>query len=174
MPSAVFVIHRFLDATTCAAVRKAMDRGVMEPAEVLADEIERQDEVRRAANVEVDPATLHAIERRLDEQRDTIGAFFDVPVTGREGPSFLRYREGSFYRQHTDRGHLPSWPAAALRRITVVVFLNAGDYRGGVLRIDGTDVRAEAGMLVAFSAAAPHEVTTVAAGTRDAIVDWFY
>lgn len=174
MSSAVFVIRRFLDATACAAVRRAMDRGTMDPAEVLADEIERQDEVRRAASVEVDSTTLAAIEERLDEQRETIGAFFDTPLIGREGTSFLRYGEGSFYRQHTDRGHLPSWPAAAMRQITVVVFLNAGEYRGGVLRLDGTDISAEAGMLVAFSAATPHEVTVVTAGTRDTVVDWFY
>lgn len=172
MASDVFVIRGFLDEATCIRVRRAMDDGVAGQAEVLADDIERQDAVRNVASVEIDSKTLGDIERRLDEQCDTIAAFFQVPLSGREGASFLRYGKGSFYRPHQDCGRLPSWPAAALRRITTVIFLNAA-YDGGVLRVDGIDLRAEPGMLVAFPAGTVHEVTTVDNGTRDTIVDWF-
>ena len=54
----------------------------------------------------------------------------------------------------------------------------SGDFDGGMLRLyvdeEPLDVRPEEGLLVAFPADVLHEVTVVRAGTRDAVVDWFY
>jgi predicted 2-oxoglutarate/Fe(II)-dependent dioxygenase YbiX len=161
-----------------------MDAGHAEPADVLHAGIEHNDEVRRATYVDVSVDTLLDIEEQLDASRDRIAAFFDVPLISREGPGFLRYRDGDFYRPHRDRAEVPSWPGAASRSIAAVVFLNSsreaedgGDFDGGVLRLlegPATDVVPMQGTLVAFPAGLLHEVSIVRNGIRDAIVDWYY
>jgi predicted 2-oxoglutarate/Fe(II)-dependent dioxygenase YbiX len=153
-----------------------MDRGRADAAEVL-DEAMRVDEtVRKVDSIEVDEATLQIVERKLDDHRGAIAEFYGIDLSGREGASFLRYREGGFYRRHIDCGDVPSWPEASRRRIAVVVFLNAS-FAGGALRLFGdelSDVQPRAGALVAFPADLPHEVLRVESGTRDTVVDWYY
>jgi SM-20-related protein len=162
-----------------------MDAGAEEPAEVLDGGIERQDNVRRASNIEVSADLLDIVERRLDAIRGTVGDFFGLALGEREGSSFLRYREGGFYKPHRDRGSVAEWPGAARRQVAIVVFLNSshasgrqGDFTGGTLRVymDNApiDVHPLRGLLVAFPADVLHQVTVVTGGTRDTIVDWFY
>jgi predicted 2-oxoglutarate/Fe(II)-dependent dioxygenase YbiX len=181
----VYSLVAFLDPATCRRIRAAMDAGETETAEVLDDEIEVRDEVRKVASVEVAPAIVDEVERRFDEQRASVAAFFDRDLTGREGAGFLRYADGGFYRAHRDRAFVASWPDAARRAIAVVVFLNssrdadaAGTFGGGTLRVfagdDVIDVVPTEGMLVAFPADLLHAVLDVTGGTRDTIVDWFY
>jgi predicted 2-oxoglutarate/Fe(II)-dependent dioxygenase YbiX len=175
----IYRVPAFLDRETCARIRRAMDTGTAEAAEVLSGSIERQDAARSAVSVEIDPHETDAVERRLDGLRDAVARFFGVALDAREGPGFLRYADGGFYRPHRDRADLPSWPDAARRLVAVVTFLNGpGDFEGGLLRVydDGgvVEVRPEPGLLVAFPADLLHEVTTVCGGTRDAVVDWFY
>ncbi len=150
-----------------------MDGGAVEPAEVIGDAIERQGDVRSAASIEIDAPTLALVERRLDEARASVGAFFGIAVTGREGAGFLRYGPGGFYRPHFDRADVAAWPGAARRHITAVVFLNSGDFAGGLLRVGDQPIVPEAGMLVAFPADIVHEVTPVRDGVRDTVVDWY-
>jgi predicted 2-oxoglutarate/Fe(II)-dependent dioxygenase YbiX len=158
-----------------------MDLGSSDAAEILGDAhgggrvggIGREDEVRRAESIEIDPGVLDQVERRLDQQRDLVGAFYGLTLTGREGAGFLRYPDGGFYRPHRDRGRSAAWPGAARRQVTVVVFLNASEFTGGLLRVADVDVPPETGLLVAFPSATRHEVTLVRGGTRDTVVDWF-
>ena len=175
----------FLDGATCLRLRRAMDEGVVEQAEVLDDVIEPRDDVRRTESIEVASAIVDDVERRLEAQRDRIAEFFGVALKEQEGAGFLRYHLGGFYKPHRDRADVPSWPDAARRSIALVVFLNAsregnpgGEFLGGLLRLhgeDGTvDVRPREGLLVAFPADVLHEVTEVIGGTRDTIVNWFY
>jgi predicted 2-oxoglutarate/Fe(II)-dependent dioxygenase YbiX len=174
----------FLPVDECVRIRRAMDAGVDEIAEVLAGRLARQEEVRLAALIEIDESIRIGLETRLDSRRDAIAAFHGVRLGAREGAGFIRYPEGGFYRPHRDRASASAWPDAARRRIALVVFLNSSDeadasgFSGGTLRldVDGTpiDVRPQAGLLVAFPADALHEVTPVLGGTRDAVVDWFY
>jgi predicted 2-oxoglutarate/Fe(II)-dependent dioxygenase YbiX len=170
----VLTIDGFLDAAACRRIRAAMDRGAVEPAEILADAITLDAEVRRAAFVDVDAATLADVERRLDARRDEIAQEFGTSLSGREGAAFLRYGPGGFYLPHVDRAFSDAWPDASRRQIAVVVFLNA-DLAGGELALldDGVEVAPRAGQLVAFDAGMLHEVRPVREGTRDVIVDWF-
>ena len=115
MSGEIFFIRGFFDLATCRAVRGGMDAGVVEPAEVLDDDIEAQDDVRRAASIDVDARILDEVERRLDEARGRVGEFFALPLTGREGAGFLRYGPGGFYRPHRDRAIAGAWPGAAHR-----------------------------------------------------------
>jgi predicted 2-oxoglutarate/Fe(II)-dependent dioxygenase YbiX len=181
----VFTLPAFLDVFTCLRVQRAMDSGLVEPAEILGDGIHAADDVRRVSNVEIDPALVSIVERHLDAIRDTVAAFFNLSLTDREGPSFLRYAEGGFYRPHRDRSASPAWPDAARRQVAVVVFLNSsrhderrGEFDGGALQLDvdeqPVDVAPTRGLLVAFPAGVLHQVVSVSEGTRDTIVDWYY
>jgi predicted 2-oxoglutarate/Fe(II)-dependent dioxygenase YbiX len=183
MTSGPFFIERFLDAATCRRIRGLMDRGAIEPAEILEGTIALDEHVRRATAIEVAPATVAAIEQRLDTVRDEVARFFGLTLTSREGASFLRYGKGDFYLPHVDRAVADSWPDAARRQVALVVFLNSstpapgpGQFSGGKLcLIDArVDVTPREGTLVAFDAGILHEVAPVGQGTRDVIVDWFY
>ena len=158
-----------------------MDRGAVEPAEILEEGAALDVQARCASLIDVDPPTLAAVEARLDAVRSDLSARCGVPLGGREGVGFIRYSEGGFYRPHRDWAIDPDWPGAARRRIAVVVFLNAG-FSGGELVIypetpyNDTPIRVKPhqGSLAAFDASLVHEVRPVAGGIRDVIVDWFY
>jgi predicted 2-oxoglutarate/Fe(II)-dependent dioxygenase YbiX len=180
----VYVDPAFLDAAGCLRIRRAMDAGERESADVLHDSIEWRDDVRRAAYIDVSDEILLDLETRLDARRDAIGAFFDLRLVALEGAGFVRYPDGGFYLPHRDRATLPSWPDAARRAIAAVVFLNSsleadarGDFSGGLLRLledPVEELTPRQGTLVAFPADRLHEVTIVRGGARDAVVDWFY
>ena len=192
VPSAMFVTPHFLAAAACRHLRAAMDRGAAEPAEVFHQDITVDLDARRASSIDIDPATIAAVEASLDSARDAIAAFYGVSLMTREGPSFLRYHPGGFYRCHRDRAVDSGWPEAAQRQVSLVLFLNssrsrpaAGEFSGGELMIfpespavtvpvTPFEVVPRRGSLVAFRAALLHEVLPVHAGVRDVIVDWYY
>lgn len=180
----VYIAPGCLDADACGRIRAAMDAARAESAEILDDAVIDESDARRASSLDVDRHTLEFVERILDSHRDTIAKFFTTSLTAREGAGFMRYQPGDYYRPHRDRARVSSWPAAARRRVAVVVFLNSshdadadGGFSGGVLRLldePRADTVPREGVLVAFPAETLHEVTPVTAGTRDVIVDWFY
>lgn len=181
----VFRLSGFLSPAQCSEIRRGMDAGEVEPAEVLAGGIRRDSEARVASLVEPPESLTRDIEAKLDACRARVAEALGISLGEREGAGFIRYPAGGFYRAHRDRGDDPQWPPAARRAAAVVLFLNAsrtaraaGDFEGGILRLhlpDGTiDVAPEAGLLVAFPADVLHEVTEVRDGTRDTIVDWYY
>ena len=181
----VFRLVGFLTPAQCVEIRRGMDAGEVEPAEVLAGGIRRDSEARVASLVEPPESLTRDIEAKLDACRARVAEALGISLGEREGAGFIRYPAGGFYRPHRDRGDDPQWPPAARRAAAVVLFLNAsraagagGDFEGGILRLhlpDGTiDVAPEPGLLVAFAADVLHEVTEVRNGTRDTIVDWYY
>ena len=169
-----------------------MSRGVVEPAEVFNSGATLELDARRAACVEIDPATLDTVEEMLDAERNAIAAHYHLSLVSREGPGFLRYGPGGFYRRHRDRAADAAWPGAARRLVSLVVFLNSscsqpapGEFSGGELVIFPESLDAPAtfeaitvvprqGALVAFDALMSHEVRPVRGGTRDVIVDWYH
>lgn len=154
-----------------------MDRAPASPAEVYADGFRVDESARRAFDVEVEDALVQDVQRAIDTARAEVAQFFDIPLTADEGPGFLRYTCGGFYREHQDVA--PEGDEQFPRRISLVVFLTTAgeECEGGSLRLyspDAVDIAPRAGMLVAFPSDTPHEVLPVTAGVRDAIVDWFY
>jgi len=169
-----------------------MDQGIALPAEVLDSEIVVDDAVRRVSDIEVDRSTLALVEARLDNARTAIEAYHRLPVVEREGPSFLRYAPGGFYRRHRDQAADAAWSEAARRKVSLVIFLNSSrsfpepnEFSGGELIMfpedsvhspagEPIEIVPQEGALVAFRADTAHEVRPVSAGVRDVIVDWFY
>lgn len=181
------VMRGAMDAVTCRRICASMDAGVTEEAEVLEGEVEIAADVRSARYVDVVDGVLDLVGRHLDAHRAAIASCHGKGLSGREGAGLLRYERGGFYRTHVDRASRESWHGAARRAVTVVLFLASsrevdsdGAFVGGHLRLylaDSTapvEIVPEEGMLVAFPAATPHEVTPVTEGRRDAVVDWFY
>ena len=186
MPSPL-ILPGFIEPDACERVRRAMDLGASEPAELLDEQIELDETVRRASIVEVDDRTMTLLGAKLDSVQPIAARHFGIALTEREGLGLVRYPPGGFFRRHRDRGEVASWPPAARRQIAVVVFLNSsraidqeGVFTGGVLRLIEDDVGAivylhpQAGTLLAFPATALHEVTPVERGVRDTAIDWFY
>lgn len=188
MTPGIMVIDGVLSEDACEQIRHAMDRGTPEAAEILGQEVELQEDVRRTSHVEVDPETLRRLEQTLDEQHERIERFFGLRLPSREGISLLRYSAGGFFKLHRDHGYVNSWPDAARRRVSLVLFLCSsreidarGTFSGGALRLHGQDTYAasrdihpRAGTLVAFLSTTLHEVLPVHDGLRDAVVDWCY
>jgi SM-20-related protein len=187
--SAVYFRAGLIDCELCARIRAAMDAGVFEAAEVYRDGYIVDEAVRRTLDVSVDTDVVALVEHLLDETRPEVARFFGIPLRASEGPGFLRYRQGGFYRPHHDIGGGPDddFP----RRVSLVLFLTdggpgPGDGRcqGGALRLHGVrgdgrenerfDIVPEMGTLVAFPSDVLHEVLPVTAGIRDVVVDWFY
>ena len=175
----------FLSPDECLSVRHAMDGGTVEAAEILAGGAQRRPRVRNASLIEPAARVISHVEARLEFCRELVGASLQVGLGAREGPGFIRYPDGGYYRPHIDCGVDPQWPDASRRAASLVIFLNSsraqseeGEFDGGLLRLCETDgeidVAPEAGLLVAFPSDVLHEVTPVCGGTRDAIVDWFY
>ena len=172
-----------------------MDQGAGDPAEVLEAGDTRDEGARRALSIDVDVATLSAVEAALDEARATLSAHFGVLLGPREGPGFIRYGVCGRYWPHRDRAQDSAWPGASRRLVSLVAFLNsahdrpaAHEFAGGELTIypasypasqdgdrsDPIRVLPQEGLLVAFDASLLHEVQPVTAGVRDVIVDWIY
>jgi predicted 2-oxoglutarate/Fe(II)-dependent dioxygenase YbiX len=173
----IFILPDFRDRNWCDRIRAAMERGELTPAEVHANGFVVNPEVRRTMEVEVDSTTTEQVERAITGVCKRVADFFGIPLSRDEGPGFLRYVAGGFYRRHCDvlSGSDEEFP----RRISVVMFLtSAGEQcEGGALRIyqpDAFDVSPKAGTLVAFPSDVPHEVLPVTSGVRDVVVDWLF
>lgn len=184
----VFVAPSLWDEEGCARLRAAMGLGRLSPAEIYVNGYVVDPDMRRAFDVEIDPSTVAEVERAIDGIRGDVARFFGIELRATEGPSFLRYLPGGFYRAHhdciEDRGE--QWP----RRVSVVLFLttagcgSAVSCEGGSLRLYGPintacdpaplDILPVGGTLVAFPSTVLHEVLPVTAGVRDTVVDWFY
>jgi predicted 2-oxoglutarate/Fe(II)-dependent dioxygenase YbiX len=176
-PRDVFIVPDFRDPQWCERVRTAMDRGEFTPAEVHANGFVVDRQVRQTLEVEVDSTTMAEVERSVASVCKRVARFFGIPLSGDEGPGFLRYLAGGFYRRHRDV--LADSGEDFPRRISVVMFLTSAGERceGGALRIfqpDPFDIAPKAGTLVAFPSDVPHEVLPVTSGVRDVVVDWFF
>ena len=184
----VFLRPAFWDDARCARARAAMDLASGAPAEIFLDEYVVDEDVRRTFDVDVDTATILEVEETLESVRHELSAFFGCSLTRTEGPGFLRYPTGGFYRAHRDRPDHDDAETDLPRRVSVVLFLTtAGAHsdahcEGGALRLYAPqdpvtawlDIQPVAGTLVAFPSTLLHEVLPVTDGVRDAIVDWFY
>ncbi len=185
----VLVRPEFWSNAQCARVRSAIDRGRAVSAEIYDNGYVVDEQVRKTCDVEVEPTIVGEVEQAFEGVRGEVSRFFGTPLSAAEGPGFLRYPPGGFYRAHRD--HLENPEDAFPRRISIVLFLSSeaagpgdGRCKGGALRLYGVadpvdvqvplDIAPAAGTLVAFPSEVLHEVLPVTAGVRDAIVDWFY
>ena len=136
--------------------------------------------VRRTQKLNVTSSLRASVHGLLTLAQPRLASHFDVPLDHFEEPQFLRYLPGDFFVAHQD-GNTPSiYDDTRHRRISVVLFVNAG-YSGGALTLHGrypnweerSVVPANPGSLIAFRSETTHEVTPVTAGERYTIVSWY-
>ncbi len=173
----------WLTRDACEAIRRTMDRSPVVAAEVVDGGYVVDGAIRTAGEVEVPESLVTRTERRMLALRQQMSDTFEVALTGGDGPAFLRYGPGGFYRRHRDAAGEHEGPESR-RRVSVVLFLNsagaAGDFEGGHLRFydddsgESVDLEPVAGTLVAFRSQLSHEVLPIERGVRDVVVDWFW
>jgi predicted 2-oxoglutarate/Fe(II)-dependent dioxygenase YbiX len=169
----IFIAPDFWSAARCERVRRSIGRAELSRAEIFDNHYVVDESVRRTFEAEVEPQIVGEVEESIAVVRPRVAAFYSMTLTASEGPAFLRYPTGGFYRAHRD--YLPGGGEEFPRRISVVLFVTTCE--GGALRIcdpSVADIQPVAGTLVAFPATWLHEVLPVTAGVRDAVVDWFY
>ena len=137
----------------------------------------------------IEPESLSRLQTLLVSLKSQLEQHFKQSLSSLEGPSFLRYKKGDFFKWHVDNQN----PSSQDRTVTVVLFLNSsvstkepGHYGGGNLefyvpnsqgeKIDKDYclvVIPEAGSFVAFRSNTYHQVQPVTWGKRYTITSWF-
>ena len=123
-----------------------------------------------------DKALTDAVMRRLAERvLPAIQQAFFYRVTRLEKLKIVRYDAdgGGYFRPHRDNGT----PDAAHRRFALTLNLNTGAFEGGGLRFPefgDTVYEAPKGGACVFSCSLLHEATDVTAGSRYALLTFFY
>jgi predicted 2-oxoglutarate/Fe(II)-dependent dioxygenase YbiX len=187
-----FVREHFFDESFCAALRAEGAAAGSVPVGVYDGGHEGLDaEQRRSGAPDIGAGTLTAIADRLKQIAPDLERHFAVPLTKLQRPQLFKYVVGDFFKPHVDGGGEGGPEYIRERRVSVVVFLNdesdearPGTYSGGELtfyhvlddehfRNCGLPLKGEEGLLVAFRADVPHEVTAVTRGQRFTIVSWF-
>lgn len=175
-------IDDFFDAATCEEILAELRVANAEAAPVYGSSARGavQPRVRSVRRVDVPPERYQLVSRRFLECKPEIERHFAVTLYACEPPQFLRYEPGDFFVAHQD-GNTPLLrDDSQFRRISIVVFLNAG-YGGGVLTLHGSypdynvrhPVVGDPGALIAFRSETTHEVTPVTNGERYTIVSWY-
>lgn len=156
----------------------------------------RLDDRRRSVgDAKVAEAATSELKQSLLDLKPDLERHFGIPLEwGGEGPDYLVYRVGDFFKPHIDNAEYPPAPNSRIlrRRVAVIVFLNqhSREYRencfgGGLLNfyglLDGSQweecafgLEPEPGLLVAFSASLKHEVTPVTFGERYSVLTAFH
>ena len=156
----------------------------------------RLDESRRSVgDAKVPEAATFEVKQSLLDLKPDLERHFGMPLEwGGEGPDYLAYRAGDFFRRHIDNVEYPPAPNSRIlrRKVSVILFLNrhSREYRencfgGGLLNfyglLDGPQwkecafgLEPKPGLLVAFSSGLMHEVTPVTFGERYSILTGFH
>ena len=189
----LYVARDFFDRDLCARLRTEALGAAADPATVRrrAADYEVNEEIRRTQLARVSEAAEALVDQRLLALKETLERHFGITTAGIRRPQFLVYREGDFFRPHSDSSTESDAPSVATgRRVSIVIFLNGEStddndhcYSGGSLtffglmhdpRADdrGFPITGETGLLVAFPSHCVHSVTPVTRGTRFTIVSW--
>ncbi len=190
----VFVRKGFLDAKICSALRIKMTLSQSHSQAVVTDDgIDRVDEtIRKTKIVKVDKETEHLIDKSLNAIKPEIETHFGIELNDCENLNFLVYKEGDFFKPHTDSStSKDAHGYVQQRRVSVVIFVNgesltpdSDSYTGGQLILYGLikdplwekcgfNIYGESGLLIAFAADLFHEVTCITQGMRLSVVTWF-
>ncbi len=187
----LFVRREFLDDARCDELRREIIDAPGRPSTVteeLDDVVD--DHTRRTVLAQVPDTTKSLVRSRFEQLTPEVARYFETPLNGCQPPQLLRYREGDYFRPHTD--HESEGPEyITSRRVSAIAFLNderddAGpdSYSGGALTFFGLmgDSRGDAlgfplvgekGLLVAFRSDLLHSVTPVTRGERFTVANWF-
>lgn len=190
----LFMKRDFLNSHACASIRSEAYSSPTTQAPVYIEGSTElvHETVRKTTSFHPDAETISNIHDQLLQQKSFLEEYFRQQLTDCERPQFLHYREGDFFVRHQDGNtEQLEFDHLKIRRISIVVFLNgfstepkADTFDGGQLNFYDKDdnsaaepwifsLKGEAGLLVAFTADAVHEVKPVTRGERFTIISWF-
>jgi len=193
----LFVIKNFFDAQSCERFYLEARLASKHQATVVNKSGKRvAEDFRKTKQAEVSATTVAVVRERLLAVQPRLESHFDVTLSGCQGPEFLVYKVGDFFRAHRDSTDDPDYPDdvqyVQKRQVSVIVFLNneaeepeLASYGGGSLilygiiddpreKTRGFPLVGEAGLLIACHSDLFHEVTPVTDGERYTIVCWFF
>jgi SM-20-related protein len=190
----LFLVPDFVDQGCAVGFCRKMAAAPVEKAVVLGANGEQLlDLDSRKVDSSILPKEFtYPLKQRLRGIQPDLERHFGMKLAGCEPPQYLVYHPGNFFKAHQDVGDYEVKHATKLRRVSVVIFLNApsqepteGAYGDGQLVFYGLlegaqwqkcafPLDAEPGLLVAFPSDKWHEVKPVSHGTRFTVVTWFY
>jgi predicted 2-oxoglutarate/Fe(II)-dependent dioxygenase YbiX len=191
----LFVVDDFLDPDSCARISSEVTHYAAEKGRIgsgTQGEEGRLDEtVRKVLGSSIPKPTRQSIGDRLTRLKPQLESHFQTPLADCDGPHFLLYGPGAFYKPHRDMASTAA-RAAPRRVVSAVLFLNdrsdaprPNGYGGGSLTFHGLltgeawercafSLDASPGMIVAFRSSVLHEVEPVTFGERCTMVAWWY
>jgi predicted 2-oxoglutarate/Fe(II)-dependent dioxygenase YbiX len=187
------IVHRWehvLSPKQCAQFIAAMNAAPTKPGMVLRDGRETLAlDTRVCLEHDVSSETRTALLARVSPLLDEVLESFGLASGLTNGPYFVSYGVGAFFRLHQDTGHHAGEPkVVADRLLSLVLYLNGREttgkvpaFDGGALAVYDPDLPGAAGrqiivpqqgMLVAFRSDSFHEVLTIHEGIRYAVLLW--
>lgn len=172
----------FLSRAEQAALGSEMREAERFPATVgINREYVVKPEVRTTSRVRVASVWTDLVLNRLAEWKPRLASHFGLELENCREPQFLAYSTGDFFLPHRDFGTGPKATEHGKRaRLSTVVFINPGEYEGGVLTLyemgvagSRLEIKGRPGRLVAFHPLVLHEVTRVTRGERYSIACWY-
>ena len=153
--------------------------------------------IRKVQGTNLSRSIIETVSLSLRAVKPQLEAKFQVKLVDLQGPNFLFYREGDFYRPHKDRNFSEDYKHInQRRRVSGIIFVNGEQqtrksdsadldtYKGGELMFYGLlknekahqfglSLNGQPGLFVAFDSGLMHEVKLVTAGERLTIACWF-
>jgi predicted 2-oxoglutarate/Fe(II)-dependent dioxygenase YbiX len=190
----LFVAPGFLAPALCDELRAQLSQVRAQATTIAGEQASGggvvDEAVRKAARVCLEGPAKVNLKQRFMDLMPALQDHFKTPLSGCQGPEFLRYDPGAFYLAHRDKSE--NGPVqTARRRVSAVLFLNTQTkepvpdmYGGGSLAfyglLDGAQwekvgipLEGEAGLLVAFDSGVFHEVQPITFVRRYTAVSWF-
>jgi predicted 2-oxoglutarate/Fe(II)-dependent dioxygenase YbiX len=102
----VFVVRDFLDRPLCQQIlAETRQAEQFRPGAVHKGKgkFAVDETIRKVQQTKLSPSIVETIGQRLGAIKPQLEAKFQVKLVDCQGPNFLFYREGGFYRAHKDR-----------------------------------------------------------------------
>jgi SM-20-related protein len=187
----IFLLDGFLAPEQCDAIREEMATSQQAQAALFQDGVPGavvNPSTRKTSRAKISKASKLKVHDALAGLLPALSAHFKVTLKGIEPTNYLVYREGDFFKLHSDVSRTLDRQEAR-RKVSLVVFLNDqsgppgdGGYEGGSLVFYGLQpppfeklghpLVGKRGTLVAFRPDLLHEVQPVTRGTRYTVVSW--
>ena len=196
----IFIKKDFLDRQLCQQIlaeARQLDR--VRLAQVNNDRGESvvDETIRKVNQTYLSTELVTTVSESLRAIQPQLAERFQVKLVDRQGPNFLFYQEGGFYRPHKDRNFSEDYQHInQRRRVSGIIFVNGQEqepksnnsdldtYKGGELMFYGLlqndragdfglSLSGQPGLFVAFDSSIVHEVKPVIAGDRLTITSWF-
>jgi predicted 2-oxoglutarate/Fe(II)-dependent dioxygenase YbiX len=193
----LFLIPGFISEPECRELIDIMSGAPKRPGQAnIGSGKSHVDETWRSVGDAKVPEDANArVLRTVLDLHPALEKHFRIPLEwGGEGPDYLVYQTGDFFKPHVDNYEDRPGPNSRVlrRRVAIVLFLNRHSreqredcFGGGLLNFYGLlegpqwkscplGLEAEPGLLVAFPSGLMHEVTPVTFGVRYSVLTGFH